>query len=241
MKWVKDTTGRFPQRPHYLPDEIDTECEHLLTEFLQKNKGEVTYPVSTEDLTVLIESMVDDLDLYADLSSEEGGVEGVTDFFAGKRPRVRISKSLSEATNMENRLRTTLTHELGHVKFHGFMFELNAGRQSLFPSAAPSLTNKCKREQIIGAAKRDWMEWQAGYACGSLLMPVSALRETIRDFLHEEALVVAKCALDTEEGQKLVGRVVCRFMVSRDAARVRLSQMGALVESHAMLSAGLFG
>jgi hypothetical protein len=239
MKWVRDTSGRFPQRPHYLPGEMDAECEHLLTAFLERHCGKIVYPISTESLTVLIEGMAEDLDLYADLS-REGDVEGVTDFFAGGRPRVRISRLLSGAAHMENRLRTTLTHEAGHVKFHGFMFEVDVGRQSLFPPSRPSHTNRCKREQIIGAARGDWMEWQAGYACGALLMPISALRETVRDFLRERGLATAKCALDTEEGQELVSRAVGRFMVSRDAARVRLFQAGALVESTAFLPARLF-
>ena len=36
MKWVKDKTGRFPQRPHYLPEEIDDECERVVRDFLSK-------------------------------------------------------------------------------------------------------------------------------------------------------------------------------------------------------------
>lgn len=36
MKWVRDKTGRFPQRPHYLPAEIDDECERQIRAFLTK-------------------------------------------------------------------------------------------------------------------------------------------------------------------------------------------------------------
>lgn len=117
MKWVNDKTGRFPRRPHYLPEELDTACEMLIADFLRQRHGKIEFPISTDDLTVLIESMVDDLDLYADLSQEEGEVEGVTDFFPGNRPKVRIAKRLSSDQRMINRFRTTLTHELGHVKF----------------------------------------------------------------------------------------------------------------------------
>jgi hypothetical protein len=31
----------------------------------------------------------------------------------------------------------------------------------------------CKRDGIINARQSDWTEWQAGYACGALLMPAS--------------------------------------------------------------------
>jgi hypothetical protein len=148
MKWVKDKTGRFGQRPHYLPEELDVECEQAIVPFLRERHGRAEFPISTDDLTVLIESAVDDLDLFADLSKEEGEVEGVTDFFRGKRPKVRISRALSEAAYMENRLRTTLTHEFAHVRFHGFMFEIGPATLPLFPVKVESHSNRCKREKV---------------------------------------------------------------------------------------------
>src|SRR5437773_1779928 len=41
MKWVTDTTGRFPRRPHYLPDELDAECEHIISSFLKDRHGRI--------------------------------------------------------------------------------------------------------------------------------------------------------------------------------------------------------
>ena len=63
MKWVRDNTGRFIRRPHYDPSEIDFECEQVIETFLRKRYGKVEYPISTSDLTVLIESWVEDLDM----------------------------------------------------------------------------------------------------------------------------------------------------------------------------------
>src|SRR5581483_3412369 len=165
MKWVQDRTGRFARRPHYLPEELDEECERIIVEFLTKKYGKAEFPVRTDDLTVLIEQKAD-LDSYADLSEEEGEVEGVTEFTPGQRPVVKIADRLN-APNMENRLRTTLTHEWGHVHFHQFMFDVDAKPRSLFGDDAPAVSNKCKRDKIIGASETDWMEWQAGYVCGA--------------------------------------------------------------------------
>jgi hypothetical protein len=95
MKWVKDRTGRFASRPHYLPAELDEECEQLVTSFLKMRYGTASYPITTDDLTVLVESLTESLDLYADLASEDGEVEGVTDFIPHRRPKVRISKTLT--------------------------------------------------------------------------------------------------------------------------------------------------
>ncbi len=220
MKWVKDRTGRFFQRPHYLPKEIDDECERLVLAFLNKKYGRVEFPLKTDDLTVLIEEKAD-LDSYADLNNEPGTVEGLTEFQPGKRPVVRISNALS-APNMENRLRTTLTHEFGHVHFHQFMFEDQTQAPSLFPRDDTGHINKCHRDKIIGASESDWMEWQAGYACGAILMPSGALVETVKRFRAENNLPYANLSVSSEHGQQLITRVTLDFQTSRDAARVRL-------------------
>jgi len=230
MEWVKDRTGRFSRRPHYRPEELDAECENLVRDFLCSRHRNVRYPISTDDLTVLLETLADDLDLYADLSQEEGEVEGVTDFFRGRRPKVRISKRLSSDPRMINRFRTTLTHELGHVKFHALMFDAPSSG-SLFPAESPELSNKCKRENMLQASQTEWMEWQAGFTCGAFLMPASALRETIRRFMEERKAAVARFAVRSEEGESLLNVTANEFQVSRDAARVRLLQKGALTES----------
>ncbi len=119
MKWVADRTGRFPQRPHYEMDEIDRECEQIVKAFLRKQRGRVSCPISTEELKILVEQEAGDLDLYAEL---DAGVEGVTDFYQGHKPGVRIARELAEDERRENRLRTTLMHELWHVKFHNFLY-----------------------------------------------------------------------------------------------------------------------
>jgi IrrE N-terminal-like domain len=237
MKWVKDKTGRFAQRPHYLPEELDVECEELISTFLRERHGRAQYPVSTDDLTVLVETLVADLDLYADLSQEEGEVEGVTDFLPGKKPKVRISKRLSEDDRMANRLRTTLTHELGHVKFHAFMFEAPKSGL-LFEPATPNLTNKCKRDNMLEARRSDWMEWQAGFACGAFLMPGTVVAEIVREFVRGLKDPIAQLHLSSTEGQSLITTLTERFGVSRDAARVRLLQKGILTDS--VFSATLF-
>ena len=85
MKWVRDNTGRFRQRPHYLPAELEQICEEAICTFLRERNGKVSFPVSTADLTVLIEKAVDDLDTSCDL---DDGIDGLTDFFPRKKPKV---------------------------------------------------------------------------------------------------------------------------------------------------------
>jgi hypothetical protein len=238
MKWVPDKTGRFPKRPHYMPEELDEECEQIVRAFLQRKYGRIEFPIKTDDLTVLIEQKAD-LDSYTDLSGEEGDVEGVTEFTPGQRPTVRISTTLS-APYVENRLRTTLTHEYGHVHFHQFMFEVETRPRSLFGDDAQPVANKCRRDNIVGAAETDWMEWQAGYVCGAILMPAGPLIDTVQAFRKENGLVLSNLALNSEAGQRLIETVASTFQTSRDAARVRLLKKRLLADSGLVRVGDLF-
>ena len=225
MKWIKDSTGRFPERPFYEEGEMDHECERIVIEFLQAKYGKVEYPISTNDITLLIERDASDLNLYADFSAEEGDVQGATDFFTNNKPAVSISEYLSNTNQMENRLRTTLTHEYGHVKFHDFLYRrlFQARPFNSFSVKGP----RCKRSSILNAAKTDWLEWQAGYASGALLMPITHLKDITQVSLREWGMYNS-ISTTSEESKKLIERITTAFSVSFEAARVRLSQLGYL-------------
>ena len=44
MKWVRDNSGRFRQRPHYLPNELEEICEDAIFTFLRERHGKVSFP-----------------------------------------------------------------------------------------------------------------------------------------------------------------------------------------------------
>lgn len=122
MKWVVDTTGRFGWRPFYEQEELDYECEQIVSDFLINKYGAIQFPITTDELSIMIERDTSDLDLFADLSLDGYDVEGTTDFFPHKKPVVKIAKELSLENSKYFRLRTTLAHEYGHVKFHNFLW-----------------------------------------------------------------------------------------------------------------------
>ena len=242
MKLIRDATGRFRERPFYTAAELDIECETVVRSFLQDMYGKVEWPIQTDDLTKWLESRVSDLDLYADLSELGGEVEGVTDFVRGEQPKVRIASELSLQDYHENRLRTTLTHEFAHVHFHGYLYQLDDESADLFSAAnsgsalagtvrAPRTgkSQQCRRETILDAREVDWMEWQAGYACGAFLMPISALRSLVQTFARRNGLIDGITA-QSDAGIALVDAVMTAFAVSRDAARVRLLKTGFVLE-----------
>jgi len=233
MRYVRDQTGRFVERPHYEPKELDTTFERIVTDFLRARHGKVEFPITTDDLTVLIERDTQDLDVFADLQSYGRGVEGVTEFRPGKKPVVRISQDLGNSESRENRLRTTLTHEYGHVHLHGHLFEMNVTGPTLFDAAAKPGIIACKRDTMINAARTDWMEWQAGYACGAMLMPASRARTFLEQY-RKDANLYGPVPATSAQGQHLIDLIVSRFQVSRDAARVRLSVLGFLGAAQAI-------
>jgi Zn-dependent peptidase ImmA (M78 family) len=230
VAYCPDKTGRFHQRPHYRPEELDRECEKIIGNFLKELHGEARYPVDTDDLTKLIEHHAEDLDLYADLSSYGEDVEGVTVFRKGRKPSVQISEKLTNDERRHNRLRTTLTHEYGHVHFHAYLWELEPPALDLLRHQPNRDKVICKRDSILNAAQTDWMEWQAGYACGALLMPKSEVLRLCRDYAEAQGLY-GPVSLHTGHAVILLNRVVETFRVSEDAARVRLLKLDLLTEA----------
>ena len=240
MKWVPRQNGRFAQRPHYLPEELDAECERVILSFLNKKYGKVEFPIKTDDLTVFIEEQAD-LDSYADLSGEGDHVEGVTEFLPGKRPVVRITDALN-AAHLENRLRTTLTHEYGHVHFHRFMFEDLKASPHRF-SAMPTMPRETNATATICVnAPRTRLDGMAGRirlrgnpdADGCPGGCSSGLPR------REQSSIYSNLSLQSDTGQKLITTVASAFQTSRDAARVRLLKKGILTDSGSQPTKDLF-
>jgi hypothetical protein len=227
VTYVRDSTGRFPERPHYKPIELDRLCEKLITEFLKELHGKVEFPVTTDDLTKLIERDTSDFDTYADLSELGCDVEGLTEFYRGRKPAVKISAKLAEDPRYENRLRTTMSHEYGHVQLHAYLWEMHPPAADLLRSKPQANKQICKRETIVGAKEVDWMEWQAGYVCGALLVPANPARRLIQAHVEERKLYGA-LSVDSPEGLAVIHLVMDNFKVSQEAAKVRLLQLGVL-------------
>jgi Zn-dependent peptidase ImmA (M78 family) len=266
MKWVIDTTGRFRWRPYYHQEELDTECERIVLKFMFEKYGVSHFPLSTDDLSIMIERDTSDLDLYADLSGDGEDVEGLTDFFINKKPAVKIAQELSLDDSRYTRLRTTLAHEYGHVRFHTFLWDTDymgkltcnywekISRQrrkyevirakfvsgndlvnyhALLPKnvfsadSSKGIGPRCKRTRMLDAPISDWMEWQASYIGGALLMPVSLLRKLVREKMNKWG-ACNRILSDLDRARELINGVAEAFDVSADAARVRLFKLGFL-------------
>lgn len=238
VRMITDRTGRFVERPHYSNAELDRECEDIVNAFLTDRYGRVAFPIATDDLDVLIENTGASIDTHADLSRYGDDVEGVAEFFVDKPPLVSIAAKLAANPRRENRRRTTLAHEFGHVHFHGPLFReaLQAGKLLLQGEAATKAI--CRRVDSFDAPATDWLEWQAGYVSGAILMPASPVRALVADYCGPRNLHVAPHTR-SDHGLSLTSQVMEAFAVSADAARVRLLKLGLLTENRDQFT--LFG
>lgn len=227
VKMVRDMSGRFAQRPYYLSEELDRECEQIITAFLAVRRGEACFPISTDELSLLIELEGADLDSCVDLSRYGDDVEGVTAFYADREPDVMISDRLANDSRRENRLRTTLAHEFGHVHFHRHLWAEKLATGDLFARGEDDNKAICKRDTMLYARHTDWMEWQAGYVSGAILMPVSAVRQLVDEYCMPQG-IHGQVEIDSDHGRILIHSVKDEFQVSEEAARVRLQALKLL-------------
>jgi hypothetical protein len=209
---------------------LDDECERVAEELLLNRRGVVAYPISTDDLLFALDELAN-VDHYAELDSDMSGeVWGVTKFLKDGKPEVRINRLLSENPRLENPYRTTITHESAHVRFHAFLFAMVEQTPTLFEDDRRN-SQTCNRQQVESSAPYDWIEWQASYCSGALLMPAGAVRRLVREFLRDQLVPVAKLRASSRYGEALIEEVMAQFKVSSLAAKVRLSKLGFLTDS----------
>lgn len=211
VRWIRDATGRFEQRPFYTEAELEDACDALVADHHARRSLPLTYPIPTNELLILLESVATTVDIYSDL---DPGVEGRTDFNADGTIVVQVARQLGQEEGREHRLRTTLTHELAHIVFH----------ERLFRGTGVD-TASCQRARMLDAPSVDWLEWQAGFASTAMLMP----RAPLRDLAGMLALA-GPLRPGSPHGRQLVRIVMDRFLVSREAATIRLKRLGYVAD-----------
>ena len=147
----------------------------------------------------------------------------MTHFDPRRKPRLEIAYALFEDGRPVNRLRFMLAHEYAHVVIHAPLY-LRAG-------LARREDHPCTDREIEASATFvDWMEWQASYAAGALLMPIGRLEALIT--ACQPADLPAPISVDHPAGRDLQQRGSEAFVVSPDAAAVRLAQLGYVALHH---------
>lgn len=131
--------------------------------------------------------------------------------------RVEAKTIILNDTLPETQLRFTAGHETIHFLLHPYYYESK-------PTAIAANYN-CGNA-ISFSPESFWLEWQANYGSGSLLMPRNPLKIIANDFVEKGEIL-------NEHHQKfwpLIKEVSKVFNVSKFAAGVRLRQNGYITD-----------
>lgn len=212
--------------PPYIHDaQLESRAEGALIDFYARNPRR-SLALDTDRLICLIESVAQDLDVYADLSCHGPAVEGVTLYVAGKRPKVRTAAHLAEAKS-DHRYRTTLAHELGHVLVHAPMFEAKVAQAPL-PFGEETL-HVCYADGIESPRSEFRIEWQAWAVGMAVLLPASSVRPFVDELAQEDGRY-GPIYCESPLGRRIVAAVAHAYGVSTQAARIRLLRLKCLVD-----------
>lgn len=122
--------------------------------------------------------------------------------------------------NREHRIRSTLTHEMGHVILHKPLRRLDSlvtGEDD----ASYEFANRSGSADV-----NDWCEWQARYFSGAVLIPARELKRQQQIFMSNP--FEGPFEIGTPRAFELTSLVARKFATSVDGARVRLEQSGIL-------------
>jgi len=213
---------RQPRPLYFTREQLDDLCEKIIFDFCMERYGQELNPVPTEALLQLLEQHAHDVDQLAELPE---GVHGVTHYYWDRKPDVQIAAELTRQHWRETRRRSTITHECSHAIQHAPLWR-ELGPEN--PGDGP-VAQSCRCQYTDDSHDQwdDWMEWQARYMSGALLMPKSRVLRLAQKLARDGGL-----KLPLEAGSPssvyLVEHVVIAFQVSRDAATVRLKQLGLI-------------
>ncbi len=222
MRWYRGKDGK---RAFFLPpEEIATSCE----DELHRANMFPTVAAPVLEVDAFIEQHLKaKLDPYADLGPD---VLGYVDFPTPERPEVYINRDLSDLADGETdaptaavgRLRATMAHEAAHIIFHRVLYLDQEGQGTLFGAAGSPRDRlmRCFKKQFGVVNGSDWREIQANRGMAALLMPAPVFRAVAAEELDRLGLPPG-----TGQNPRLTAALASRFLVSRQAAAIRLETL----------------
>jgi hypothetical protein len=121
--------------------------------------------------------------------------------------------------------------------FHAHYYQEKLKQSDLFQRVEEQMV--CARHTILHPNKVDWREWQAAYGAGALLMPITALRQVMRE--HSTIRGFPPYTRDSQEARAVIAQTASCFEVSQEAAEVRLWQKGFLHKKEDGHQLAMFG
>ncbi len=205
---------------YMLVDEIEAAAAATLDSYGRRFGEVVGPPVPVEEIL----ECDPELDFGLEDLRAAFGTDALGALWAGER-RVRVDASLDPTLfpEKEGRYRFTVGHEIGHWQLHRHLFVADANQGSLFDaSLEPSVV--CR----TGSGKPP-IEWQADAFSSRLLMPKEMLTRVWAEAKARHA-TVSRTARQHNSIGAMAGRMAQVFGVSVQAMRIRLVELGLMVD-----------
>jgi hypothetical protein len=175
------------------------------------------------------------LDQHANLEKD---ILGVTTFLIGQQPKVEINHDLTDAIDNgeENisvlgRWRATLAHEGAHIVLHRPLFQISENQGNFFSEtnnlSSKEVIIKCFKKNVgFSRGQVDWREYQANKGMAAILMPQGLVKKLANELVPDHDKLVEDYS---REAVSLIESISDLFQVSRQAAEIRLKDVGIII------------
>ena len=213
----------------------ENEFEAMMDEMRWRAGPECFAPGKGVDVDLVLLKAIECEADYVDLPA---GVMGRTIFGADGSARIEISRALSDEAESDRtvrrRLRTTLSHECGHVACHRGLFIRDTETLSLF-SGLPARTTTAKppimcRADTVGRTgyRGEWWEYQANRCMAALLLPRTMFSASAKKRLADRGFKSGNDCVQSGYGESLIRELSDEYDVSQQATLFRLQALGFL-------------
>lgn len=180
------------------------------------------------------------------MTAFNNGYTEVINRTTGEREKIGVTKGtiiidehLVEDTSLAGRLRFTFAHEAGHWLLHRHLFEKDENQGVLLREDVEATPIKCLNRNVelifqFAACNawddNDWLEWQADYMAGALLLPIipfkAAFLGCLRKLdLRQDYLFVDHQRCNMVNYREVLSSLAQTFEVSRRTVEVRLRKL----------------
>jgi len=223
--------------PVLRPEEIDERAEYMLTIFCETC---LTEPRAT-DLSAIIRTLMNQYGVKFDFTRDLGlTLDGrkIRGRVALKERIVWIDRSLQPNEEL-CRLRFTIAHELGHLALHRH-------RPIKHYDAIEDTDADLRMQFDHTSGSRQIVEWQANRYASAILMPQYTVAPALRAFHAENNvhLNIGKVFVDNSRANRVLyaqtlGHLSIVYHVSKTVVRIRLRELGLLIDRRAARMQGL--
>ncbi len=166
---------------------------------------------------------------YEDLNPSQKEKRILGKFCYGTPPRIILDKTHEESES-SMRVRFTLAHELGHFVLHRHRKIKNT--EELIDTA-----EDLPRYFITPKKSRNWVEWQANYFAGALLIPPAPVEKELKIIQKDMEIKrnIGEIYLDDSASNKrdflgTLAKLAIFFNVSQTCMEIRLRQLNLLID-----------